>query len=378
MISLARKTLIHDWRRFAGVSFSVGFAGLLIIIQLALVLGIFGSAAVYVNQSSADIWVGYPGTQSVNYGRTISPEVGIKLRMQSGISHVESYIWVDGDWYTPASVNGNVSVYLSGISTNTNAMMFSHLLTSTQRERLREPGAIIVDPADLSVLGTQEDGYGWINKKKVHIVGLLKGLRGLGGVNIISSIDTAYEINGRTEDEGSTYFVARVANKDNLKSVISQLSNKDKSIGPYQVWSSEDFAFISQKYWVLDTGAGLAVIFMAFIVSLVGAVITSQSLKAVIQSYSREFATLNALGASRIALSLVVLELSMITGLIGVVISVLISGVFVLAAKSFQIPIALNITGLVGCVVVILVMVLVSSISAIRSQFKIDPSLLLR
>lgn len=378
MISLAQKTLIHDWRRFAGVSFSVGFAGLLIIIQLALVLGIFGSAAVYINQSSADIWVGYPGTQSVNYGRTISPEVGIKLRMQPEVSNVEPYLWVDGDWYTPASLNGNVSVYLSGISTKTNAMMFSHLLTPAQRERLREPGAIIVDEADLSVLGAHQGGYGWINKKKVHIVGLLRGLRGLGGVNIISSLDTAYEINGKTEDEGSTYYVASVLNKHNLESTLSRLSSNDKIIGPYQVWSSEDFAFKSQKYWVLDTGAGLAVIFMALIVSLVGAVITSQSLKAVIQSYSREFATLNALGVSRIALSKVVLELSMITGIIGVFIAILISGIFVLAATSFQIPIALNIVSLTVCVIVILVMVLVSSVAAIRSQLKIDPSLLLR
>ena len=72
MIALARKTLVHEWRRFVPSIFAVGFAGVLLVMQAALVLGIFSSAAIYVNASSADLWVGYPGTQSVNFGRTIS------------------------------------------------------------------------------------------------------------------------------------------------------------------------------------------------------------------------------------------------------------------------------------------------------------------
>lgn len=49
MISLARKSLIHEWRRFVPVGLSVGFSGILLIVQVALVLGIFGSAAIYIN-----------------------------------------------------------------------------------------------------------------------------------------------------------------------------------------------------------------------------------------------------------------------------------------------------------------------------------------
>ena len=65
MIALARKTLIYEWRRFVPSVFAVGFSGVLLAMQAALVLGIFGSAAIYVTASSADLWVGYPGTQSV-------------------------------------------------------------------------------------------------------------------------------------------------------------------------------------------------------------------------------------------------------------------------------------------------------------------------
>lgn len=66
--------------------------------------------------------------------------------MDPEIAEVESYLWVDGDWYTPNADGGSVSVYLSGISTRPEAMMFSRLLPVELREKLREPGAVIVDP----------------------------------------------------------------------------------------------------------------------------------------------------------------------------------------------------------------------------------------
>lgn len=81
MIALARKTLAYEWRRFLPVVLAMCFAGVLLIVQAALVLGIFGTAAIYVKASSADIWAGFPGTQSVNYGHAISADVESHLRM---------------------------------------------------------------------------------------------------------------------------------------------------------------------------------------------------------------------------------------------------------------------------------------------------------
>ncbi len=54
MVALARKTLIYEWRRFLPAMLAVGFAGLLQLLQAALVLGIFGSTSVYITGSSAD------------------------------------------------------------------------------------------------------------------------------------------------------------------------------------------------------------------------------------------------------------------------------------------------------------------------------------
>jgi putative ABC transport system permease protein len=188
MIALARKTLIHEWRRFVlGVrrglfGRSAGHAG------LRLVLGIFGSAAMYVTASSADLWVGYPGTQSVNFGRNIGSDVEMRLRMDPDVADVEPYVWVDGDRRARAgaqgATGGGVSVYLSGVSTADNSMMFTKVLTSRQRSAARAR-CRDCDRADLGTLGAQEGSTAWINNHAVKVVAAVDGLRGLGGVNIL-------------------------------------------------------------------------------------------------------------------------------------------------------------------------------------------------
>ena len=92
------------------------------------------------------------------------------------------------------------------------------------------------------------------------------------------------------------------------KAVQQRLNQSTPSFGPYEAWTAKEFARRSQRYWMVDTGAGAGVLFMAVIVCLVGSVVTSQSLKAVVAASSREYAVLNALGVSRAALGRVVVE----------------------------------------------------------------------
>ena len=377
MIALARKTLVYEWRRFVPVVLAVGFSGLMLVAQAALVLGIFGTAAIYVKASSADLWVGYPGTQSVNFGQSIDPDVAMRLRMDPDVLDVEPYEWVDGDWRAQASDSGSVSVYLSGVSVSDGAMMFDQLLGADMRARLREPGAVIVDEADLQTLGLNRDvSRAWINGKPVRVVGLLRGLRGLGGVNVLASVDTAREVKGEPDVRGSTYYVARTRIAPEL--VQARLNDGTTAFGPYEVWTADQFASRSQRYWLLDTGAGMAVLFMALIVCLVGAVITNQSFAAVVAGSAREYATLNALGASRTASARVVIEQSCMVGGMGMVLAAVISSALLALAALYHVPVAMTPLVALACAVLVGLMSLLSSVMAVRVLWRTDPSLLLR
>lgn len=376
MVALARKTLIYEWRRFLPAMLAVGFAGLLQLLQLALVLGIFGATSVYVTGSSADVWIGYPGTQSVGSGRSIDVGVEARVLMDPAVTRVEPYLWVDGDW-RGAVDTGGVSVFVSGIDPAAHGLMFAKALTPALRERLAEPDAVIVDRADLDKLGVAPGQSATINGHRVRVVGVSQGLRGLGGINVLTSLDTARLLDTDATDNGPTYFVAKLRDPTQAVEVAKRLQG-DTAFGPYTTWSAADFARRSVRYWLFDTGAGAGVLFLAGIVFLVGAVITSQTLIGAVNGSVREYATLNALGVGVGALRKVVLEQAFWVGALGLAGAVVLGALLLVAARSQDVPVVLNPAAALACIVLVMGQAAVSGMAAMRSLRRIDPATLLR
>ena len=376
MVALARKTLIYEWRRFLPAMLAVGFAGLLQLLQIALVLGIFGSTSLYITGSSADVWVGYPGTQSVGLGRSIDADVESHILMDPAGQRVEPYLWVDGDWRGPHETGG-VSVFVSGIDPRADGLMFSRALSPALRARLAEPGGIIIDRSAIDQLGVDIGQTATINGQQVHVVGISSGLRALGGVNVLCSLDTARRLDNDPTDEGPTYLVARLHDPRQAEAVAGRLRGA-RTFGPYTAWSAGDFARRSVLYWLFDTGAGAGVLFLAGIVFLVGAVITSQTLIAAVNGSVREYATLNALGVGVGALRKVVLEQAFWVGALGLLGASALGIVFMLLARSQDVPVVLNVPAAAGCIVLVMGLAAVSGLAAMRSLRRVDPATLLR
>ncbi|MGO4501867.1 MULTISPECIES: ABC transporter permease [unclassified Dyella] len=377
MVALARKTLIYEWRRFLPAILAVGFAGLLQLLQAALVLGIFGSASVYITGSSADLWAGYPGTQSVNLGRSIDSGVEMRLRMDSAVTAVEPFHWVDADWRGPSDTGG-VSVFVSGINARPDGMLFAHALPPALRARLNEPDAVIVDRADLDSLGVKVGDSAVINGHRVRVVGVSSGLRALGGVNVVASLATAAELDTDPSNANRmTYFVAKLRDPAAADDVAARLRGNG-AFGKYDVWTAQDFARRSQLYWMFDTGAGAGVLFLAGIVFLVGAVITSQTLVAAVIGSVREYATLNALGVGVGALRRVVMEQAFWVGALGLVGSTVLGAIALAIARSRSVPVALDPWTTLACLALGMGLAIVSGLAAMRSLRRADPATLLR
>jgi putative ABC transport system permease protein len=374
MIPLARKTLIHEWRRFLPAMLAVAFSGLLLLMQAALVFGIFGSTAVYITASDADLWVGYPGTQSIELGRPIGPAARTALLMDPGVARVEPFAWVDGDWRGPAGTGG-VSVFVSGISTEPDGMIFSDVLTAAQRASLKEPFAVIVDRADLDKLGVPIGGQALINGDLVRIVGVANGIRALGGVNVVASLDTARALDNDTGGAEVAYYVAKLKPGADADAVAARI---DAHAHGYAAWTASSFARRAVFYWMFQTGAGLGVIFLAIVVFIVGAIITSQTLMGAIAGSVREYATLHALGVSLGSLRRVVLEQATWIGVCGLIAGVLLSLGLIGLAKWQDVPVELNLPAWIACAALVMGIALVSGAAAVRALRNADPALLLR
>lgn len=376
MISLARKSLVRELHRYIPAILAICFAGVLLFVQAALVLGIFGSAAVYVTSSSANLWIGYPGTQSVNLGRGINNDIEMLLLMNKNISAVEPLIWVDSDWRS-SNTRGGVSVFTIGINPHNNGIIFDKVLPAHLRPLLMEPGAVIIDRADLDQLGVRSGDFAWIDGKHVHVVATANNLRALGGVNVLCSLETARTLASSRDIGKVTYWVAKLKNVSAASATINELIGKS-SFGNFEVWTDNQFALRSQFYWMLDTGAGVAVLFMAAIVMLVGIVVASQALMSVVISAAREYATLNALGVGMAALRRVILEQSAWIGSIGLILSAAVSAVLLTFAKSRDVPVDVTPIMTLVWAAVVLGIALLSGLIAMRGLLRADPSSLLR
>lgn len=375
MVPLARKTLVHEWRRFLPSALAVAFSGLLLLVQAALVLGIFNSAAVYIKKSGGDLWVGYPGTQSIELGRPIPHDAEIKLLMDPEVARVEPFRWIDGDWRGPAD-KGGVSVFISGIDTRPNGMMFADVLAPALRAKLDEPDGVIVDRADLSKLGLQVGQQAVINGHRVRIVGVGNGLRALGGVNIVTSLATARRLETDNETGDVAYYLVKLRDPSRAEAVRERL--QPTGTKRYEVWTSSAFAHRAVTYWMFETGAGLGVIFLAGVVFLVGAVITSQTLMGAVAGSIREYATLHALGVGFAALRRVVLQQSAWVGFFGLAVGGVVTTLVVWLANRRDVPVQLDLTTVAVCAALVMGIALVSGLMAVRTLNHADPALLLR
>ena len=377
MVALARKTLFYEWRKFLPAALAVAFSGCLLLMQAALMFGIFDSASVYISKSAADLWAGYPGTQSIELGRPVPRDTEMALLLDPDVARVEPFQWLDGDWKGPAD-RGSVSVFISGIDPSPDGLMFAHAIAPAQRGRLFEPGAVIVDQADLEKLGLGIGGVATLNGHEVRIVAASPGLRALGGVNIVTSLATARRLDADVaSSDRVAYYVARLrpgAEPERVRDRIRQAWPARR----FTLWTQAEFAHDAATYWMFETGAGLGFVFFAIVVFVVGTVITSQTLVAAVASHVREYAMLNALGAGHAALRTVVLEQALWVGGFGIIVGAAVSVTMLLLASGQSVPVAFDLSAALGCAVLVMTIALLSGVMAVRALSHLEPANLLR
>ncbi len=374
MVSLARSSLIYEWRRYTAAVFAITFAGLLVLVQLALLLGLFGTVSVAIDQSSADVWIGFPKTQSVDLGRTMASSTANLAWMNPDVKQVERIAFAVGDLRRPDGVA--VSVFLYGIDTRPDGLTFSRKLTVAQRRLLDEPNAIIIDAADQKKLGAVVGSLVEINGKRARIVGIVEGIRGIGTISVLASFATLRQLSPETED-ATTYHLLGLRNGAEPAKVAAALTDQSL-VKRYEVWTSTEFSERSQIYWLLESGVGIGTGFASALALLVGVVITSGTLSGAILASLKEFAALRALGISNASLRNVVLEQSFWLGVIGLSLTGLLTYFAALLGDDFHVAMAFPWWLLVGTASIILAIALVSGLIALRPLFQADPANLLR
>lgn len=374
MVSIARAMLVFDWRRYLAAVLAVTFSGLLVIVQFALLLGMFSTVSVVIDRSSADLWIGYRNTPSVDLGRPIAPEADGRAWAHPGVERVERYASAYGDLRRADGVP--VSVVINAIDTSPAAIVFARLLSPAQRALLRAPDAVLIDAADTGKLRAEVGTIVEINGKRARIAGVVEGIRAIGGVNVIASFATARSLAPETADR-STFAVVRLKPGYAAEPVAREIADTSR-VPRYSVWTASEFSLRSQTYWLLESGAGIGSGFASLLALLVGLVITSQTLSGAILASIKEFAALRALGVSQAALRTVVIEQAAWVGLAGLAVTAVLTGAVAWLGQLGRIAMSYPWWMLLAAGVALMGIAVLSGLLALRPLLQAEPASLLR
>src|SRR5262245_3375278 len=171
---------MHERQRFLPGVLAVAFSALLIALQFGLLLGLFAITSIPIDRTRAHVWVAAPEVLSVDLGRPIPEAHLARLAEQPGVEHPEAYLQGFAYWAKPGG--GSELCIVIGASMEDGAIGTVNELTPQLRDRLTEPGSIVVDEAELDRLGVTGVGdTAEISGRRVHVVGLVHGLKSLAG-----------------------------------------------------------------------------------------------------------------------------------------------------------------------------------------------------
>ena len=367
--------LWHERQRFVPAVLAVTFSALLVALQFGLLLGTFSKVSIPIDRTPAHIWVGSPEVVSVDVGQPIPEYRRSRLEGVPGVVESEVYIQMFQPWYKPRG--GSELVIVVGSRLHEGALGAVKELTPELRLKLGEPGAVVVDESELERLGLAR-GIGelaqvGIVSARVRVVGLVRGLKGLGGPYVFCSVETARHLI-RQLDGQATYLLARCRSAEDTPVVVARL----RRYHDMSVFTSAEFSLRSRWHWLRMSGAGISLGCAALLGLLVGAVVTSQTLYAATAASFREYAVLRALGVPRWRLATVVLTQSFSLGVAGVALAL--PAVFTLAqaADAFGARVLLPQWVLASACALTMGTALIAGLAALRSLRLLELAALVR
>ncbi len=371
-MSYSLATLWHERNRFLPGVLAVAFSAVLVVMQCGLLLGLFSICSIPIDHTGADLWVGNADVSSVDLGQPLPGSWLARVALEPEVARAEIYLQGFAYWAMPGG--GSELVCVIGGRLEPGALGALRELTPELRERLTEPGAVVIDEAELGRLGVRGVGdVAEVFGHRVRVVGLVRGLKSLAGPYVFCSVGTARPLL-RYQADQATYVLARCKHPEDVPVVRRKL----RAYPEMAAFTSPEFSLRSRLHWLIKTKAGIAMGCAAVLGLLVGAVVTSQTLYAATAASLKEYAVLRALGIPRWRLRAAVLAQSFWVGVTGLVVALpVIWGLgelaLVLEAKVILAPLLV-----IGAAGLTMLMVLVSGLAALRSLRLVEPAALLR
>jgi putative ABC transport system permease protein len=335
VVSLARQSLLHEWKRYAAAVLALAFSGLLILVQVGLLFGQFDSYTLPVSRARADLWVTGGNVESWDESTTIAARFEGLLWAHPMVVDVQRMDTGGGDWRTGDGRRQNVTVI--GVNTSSDSLTRLRGFNADTLRILSQPDTVVVDRTDAEKLGARVGTTAEIGGKRVVVGGFVDNFRTTSGSYVFASEATLRRLNDDWSAYGPPYFLIRLRNNADARVVARELQSRAKG-KTYTVSRPADLIRRSQMFWLISSGSGASFGFSMLLALMVGVGVTSQTLRGAILASLKEYAALRALGVRLGKLCVVVIEQSLWIAAAGVVVMFAVSAAMAMLGRLLAVP----------------------------------------
>ena len=370
---LAWTNLAHDRVRLAIAVVGVAFAVLLMAVQLSLLFGFAQTAAGLVSHSGADLWIAGRGTKDVDQAVDIPARRRYEALAVPGVRSADKYIVHFSLFRRPDG--GTEYILLVGYTVD-HGVGAPWNLVEGSLEDLKRPDAIIIDDLYKEKLGVTHLGQVVeINNHRARVVGITHGIRTfVQSPYIFASFETAQHL-GDIAKDATKYVLVTLEPGADPAQVKSALRDRMSTV---DVFDNDEFAFNTQSYWLLSTGAGVDLILAALLGVVIGVVITAQTLYASAADHLPEYATLRAMGAADGFLRGIIMRQAFMNAVLGYAVGISIALLIVYLAGDGVAALVLPWQLILTLGVVTVAMCTLSGVVAIRRVLTANPTSIFR
>lgn len=366
---LAWRNLSHDRARFVVTLVGVLFAVLLMGVELGLLVGFARTTSSLVDHTSADLWITPAGTTNVDIAGRLDERRRFEALAVPGVAEVDMLMMQFAFWRKPDG--GTESVSMVGFNL-ASAQGRPWNLESGNVEDLQQDDAVIIDRLYASKLGVTALGQTVeINNRRARVVGFTAGVRTFTQSPYVFTTHRNAQRFTFIRPDQTTYLLVTLQPGADAAVVRAALQAR---LGRVDVWPAAAFARAAQRYWLVTTGAGSALLLAALLGLVVGIVIVGQTLYATTVDRLPEYATLRAMGAPNRYLYQVILKQAAISAVLGFAGGMLLVALVVRAGAHSTVAVAMP-PALIGVLALLtLGMCALGALISIRRVTRIDPT----
>lgn len=326
--TLLWKNLVHDKLRFLVAVAGISFSAFLMTLQAGLLMGFTHAASRVIDAVDASVWIMPRGVPCFEYAALMPRSIRELAFGVPGVRFAGTVVVGFATLQRPSGFRqavllvGTEKRLAGGIPTPSNlglARGYSRAIIADRSDRVLLDAARL--PVDIE-----------IGERGARIEAVSEGFASFLGTPFLFADDLdARELLALPPER--TMFVAV-----QVEEGVSPIQTRDAlraRLPEMDVWTREEFSERARRYWLLQTGAGGALLLAAALGFVIGLAIVTQTIYASTMDHLDEFATLKALGASRGYVRRLVMGQSFLCGLVGTTIGFVAIPPAVQAAREF-------------------------------------------